>query len=148
MPTLELGDVVETPFGDAVVVEINNPCDTFITANLTTGICLTWDQHEVEEVAQPDPQDREALERWLHIAAVIVPTVNVETDTVRCSQRDCSCEHCYRIIKRLSGRGMQPRTEVTHCRDTEICRCNVLDHYQLTLQDCACMETVDRRWRP
>jgi hypothetical protein len=142
-PAIEVDDIVATPYGEQKVVQVDIVVDRIFTQDPVTGLIVPWDQREVEEPAPPDIGDVEDVERWLRVKAVIVPSVIVETDTIRCNATDCSCGHCYRIVKRLAARGMLPRTEIIHHKDAEVCTC---DFEGGAHSACACMETVNIRW--
>lgn len=144
MPDIAVDDLVETPAGDARVVEVNWARETFLGELLDSGLVVEWQLDEVEELAVPDPHDTEAVERWLRLAAIVVPSLVVESDTVRCNANDCPCGFCYRIIRRLSGRATRTRTEITHHKDAEVCACDF--DGGSAHSTCGCMDTVNIRW--
>lgn len=140
-----MGDIVATPLGDLTVIEVNWSRSTFFTQDPSSGLVLEWKNEEVEEIAHPDPDEGvEALERWLRVKAVIVPSLEVETDTIRCNANDCPCGLCYRIVKRLSARGAAPRVEITHHKDNEVCACDFDGGSAASV--CGCLDTVNIRW--
>lgn len=137
-PAVDPGDIVETPLGDQEVIQLDHRRDTILTEDPKTRLILEWKAEEIEEVAQPDTSDPDAVERWLRIKAVIVPSLEITTTTIRCLD-SCPCSSCYRIHKHLSARGTAPRTEITHHVDNETCQC-------ARLPECACMGAVNIRW--
>lgn len=140
---LEEGDIVLTPYGEQSVVEVDHMRDWLLTQS-PAGVIATWNLNDVEEPTMPaDSDDHEALEAWLRIKATIVPSLQVEVDTVRCAEGryDCHCAHCYRIIRKLSAVGTSTHYQITHYVDNEVCRCDLG-----TGEDCDCMSPVNLRW--
>lgn len=140
VPDIDVDDLVATPYGDARVVAIDIAKDLFTTESLESGVSLEWELNEIEEIAAPaDRGDVEAMDRWLRLKAMVVPRLDVETDTFRCSVADCDCEHCYRIVKTIRARGMTPRNEIAHYADNDVCTCG---------GGCECIANVSRAWWP
>lgn len=132
MKVLEVGDHVETPYGEAVVHSVDLRTMRFVTEDCETGVLMTWDAMEVEQLEPAPPEkvkgedDGERLEAWLRCTARIVPRLQVSDELVRCETGiGCECKYCYSIERVVARRGdPTQRMSFTHMIDNvDLCHC-------------------------
>lgn len=113
---IEVGDVIETPAGDASVISVDLAREIILVA-YASGLASTWPLSCLELPGQPDMDDQADLERWLRIKAVAVPHVRGKTQTMPCA---CTCGLCY-YVERRDG----PNSSWQHFRNAAACTCEL-----------------------
>lgn len=132
MSSLEVGDHVDTPYGEAVVEGVDHRTQRFVTRDCETNLLLTWDDMEVEQLPPAPPEritgdgDGERLERWLRCKARIIPKLMVTDELVRCETgQGCECSFCYCIERTIQRHGdpVQHLTFTHMVDNTVMCHC-------------------------
>lgn len=124
-PELVIGDHLQTPYGIARVVDFDHPRNGIVTTHGSWG----WD--EVEHLPAPETDDLTQVEKWLDLAARIVPKMRVESRTLTCP---CDCAHCYNVEQFRRPRYDSDEVEAFMCyhfRHNDTCRC--------VEEQCACL---------